>query len=610
MRAYLHCEELSQRGVQLVVLRLGESTEKMIEVIRRKYSSSCLKLKVCDAGKDAKALRQVVSKSSTASYGESVMRLSQSKGIQGQRLNYVVEDCGWSGRADWQAVEAQVYTYFMEDLDEPTKTSRRPFSALIAPTPFGRGAMRFAFYVIDQQYPDRKYVGKVYQFADPVFQQKSAYEGDMASQAVAALLAKEFTVWYPENPIEFVQAQLLDLGASTAFPFRFMAIEPWIPGDYEKYTSNAGHISKDSDLAQAFSHFTWDFTSGELMVADIQGVNKTTLTDPQIHSQDTDRYGRGNLSTKGMDIFFMNHVCNDICRTLKLQANPHQPGSIQHDPDTFAQEGEALECIPEGDEGPSDWMPLANSKLSAFLKAVREDAGRLQSSEQPEQPASDWLGGACVRWADLEITDVKSEAKAAGCMPGAVLKLVGGTNVQQKSRKEVLELLAKEENMIFATASPKKIEEMRPGSDSDDVEIFEGLKCLQELLELPAHLHALQALLGASSRGLPDLPLDMKNGMFLAALREDSSRLLGQPDGSEGWDEQLGVPCDTLGGASFAWTSPPRVTAVAEGSPAHGTISEGPSARFDDLVNRSQAWNLWQVNRSTAPSSVFPKFVE
>jgi hypothetical protein len=99
---------------------------------------------------------------------------------------------------------------------------------------------------------------------------------------------------------EFVQAHLLDLGdARDVFPFRFMALEPWITGKYEKFTSNAGHIAKDSDLAQAYSHFTWEFTSGEIMVADIQGVGNT-LTDPQIHSLD-DRFGRGNLQHKGHD---------------------------------------------------------------------------------------------------------------------------------------------------------------------------------------------------------------------------------------------------------------------------------------------------------------------
>ena len=85
----------------------------------------------------------------------------------------------------------------------------------------------------------------------------------MCSQAVAAYLAKEFSLRYPESPIEFVKAELLDLGEDTPFPFRYMAIEPFIPGEYEKKTSNAGHIAKDSDLAQAFSHFTWDVTEGD-----------------------------------------------------------------------------------------------------------------------------------------------------------------------------------------------------------------------------------------------------------------------------------------------------------------------------------------------------------
>ena len=86
-------------------------------------------------------------------------------------------------------------------------------------------------------------------------------------------------------------------------PFVFVA---QCAGKYEKFTSNAGHISKDSDLAQAFSHFTWEFTAGDIMVADIQGGGNT-LTDPQIHSQDIDRFGRGNLATKGMNAFFLNH---------------------------------------------------------------------------------------------------------------------------------------------------------------------------------------------------------------------------------------------------------------------------------------------------------------
>jgi hypothetical protein len=43
--------------------------------------------------------------------------------------------------------------------------------------PFDKGAMRFAFYVVDEENPDRKYVGKVYQFDDPVFNRGPLMKG-------------------------------------------------------------------------------------------------------------------------------------------------------------------------------------------------------------------------------------------------------------------------------------------------------------------------------------------------------------------------------------------------------------------------------------------------
>lgn len=143
------------------------------------------------------------------------------------------------------------------------------------------------------------------------------------------------------------------------------------------------------------------------MVVDIQGV-KNTLTDPQIHSGDIDRFGRGNLSCKGMDAFFCNHVCNDICQTLKLQPNPHQPASVL--PDEFSRilgsigEDEVpednVELVPQA----VDWMPRRGTALSLFLDAVRQDAQNLISNTSPVDKAlrlfsdsgRDCLGGACL----------------------------------------------------------------------------------------------------------------------------------------------------------------------------------------------------------------------
>jgi hypothetical protein len=41
-------------------------------------------------------------------------------------------------------------------------------------------------------------------------------------------------------------------------------------------------------------------------------------TDPQIHSHDGEGFGAGNMGHKGQALFFKTHVCNDLCRALKL----------------------------------------------------------------------------------------------------------------------------------------------------------------------------------------------------------------------------------------------------------------------------------------------------
>lgn len=61
----------------------------------------------------------------------------------------------------------------------------------------------------------------------------------------------------------------------------------------------------------------------------------------------------------------------------------------------------------------------------------------------------------------------------------------------------------------------------------------------------------------------------------MAALQVEALQRLESPEAADGWDEQLAVACDTLAGATFAWTSPPQVTAVLPGSLADGVVSKG-----------------------------------
>ena len=69
-----------------------------------------------------------------------------------------------------------------------------------------------------------------------------------------------------------------------------LLVEPLIAGQFTKYNNNCGFVDFVAKRAtpHAFSHFTYHFTKGNLLVCDIQGVGDI-YTDPQIHS----RTGKG-----------------------------------------------------------------------------------------------------------------------------------------------------------------------------------------------------------------------------------------------------------------------------------------------------------------------------
>ena len=97
----------------------------------------------------------------------------------------------------------------------------------------------------------------------------------------------------------------------------------------------------DSAFPQAFSHFSYVRSGGELMIVDLQGTlqenrdggyKKFVLTDPAIHTRYRRRknkesswrseimdFGRTDLGMRGIHAFFDSHVCNDACRLFGLR---------------------------------------------------------------------------------------------------------------------------------------------------------------------------------------------------------------------------------------------------------------------------------------------------
>jgi hypothetical protein len=111
--------------------------------------------------------------------------------------------------------------------------------------------------------------------------------------------------------------------------------QKFLKGEYVKFNNNYGWKSDRKDsyslLAQAFTHFTYEFSMGYMMVTDIQGVSiesdkktKTNpgiaITDPAIHSYVLkDRFGGTNHGKIGMIRFFSTHKCNEYCKKLQLR---------------------------------------------------------------------------------------------------------------------------------------------------------------------------------------------------------------------------------------------------------------------------------------------------
>uniref|UniRef100_W5N632 non-specific serine/threonine protein kinase n=1 Tax=Lepisosteus oculatus TaxID=7918 RepID=W5N632_LEPOC len=107
---------------------------------------------------------------------------------------------------------------------------------------------------------------------------------------------------------------------------QWFAIEECITGEFRKFNNNNGDEIIPTNLLEetmlAFSHWTYEYSRGELLVLDLQGVGEI-LTDPSvIKSGEKGSYdmifGPANLGDDAIRNFRAKHHCNSCCRKLKL----------------------------------------------------------------------------------------------------------------------------------------------------------------------------------------------------------------------------------------------------------------------------------------------------
>ena len=193
--------------------------------------------------------------------------------------------------------------------------------------PFSEGALRYAYYLYDNEV-SMKFVGKLDKKITNIRNNLEGYSRELESITICHHISNEFDERIvniiPKDKtdilLKYIHCYIYEI-TSPSSSNRYYYVEDYLPGNYIKYNNNTGWVAKDvaeqTLVAQAFSHFSYQYTQGYLMIVDLQGVGGF-LTDPQIHCLDEDKFGIGNLGYTGFIKFFLTHNCNKYCKALGL----------------------------------------------------------------------------------------------------------------------------------------------------------------------------------------------------------------------------------------------------------------------------------------------------
>ena len=195
----------------------------------------------------------------------------------------------------------------------------------VAPNPFAEGKESLVYHGYDYT-NKRAVVFKQYKMAASDFNTLDCYMKELEIRTIAAAYTNEFNSHKQMpvgcSPIEFAPLDIVQCqGGGNCY-----LLEPFIPGKIVKFNNNSGVVctnTPDTELLQAFSHYTFVRSGRSLLVCDLQGLrdsDRILLTDPAIHSRSTpgSRYGSMDRGYDGIRMFFKTHLCTEICKKMGL----------------------------------------------------------------------------------------------------------------------------------------------------------------------------------------------------------------------------------------------------------------------------------------------------
>lgn len=257
---------------------------------------------------------------------------SESEMLVGTKLTYSCQDDKWNTESVRIKVEAE---------------------------PFQEGGMRLA-YRARELFADGSEMDVVLKcFREDVLEEGEDEADLIESEAQTQMVAEDYAQQFNKlcaskglsHCLAFVPVSVVRLRSEQAgpgAPEETYSIEPYLPGEYVKYSDNDGHTEVESDTAMAFSYFTHHVSGGALVITDIQGVG-TFYTDPQIHTLDGQGFGAGNLGERGIERFLRSHRHSLLCEQLGLPSqdagltDEQLAEKLQRDEERIAEEEAEME---------------------------------------------------------------------------------------------------------------------------------------------------------------------------------------------------------------------------------------------------------------------------
>ncbi|OMJ84859.1 hypothetical protein SteCoe_13986 [Stentor coeruleus] len=338
-------EELLKNKIILVFCKLTDSTDAMIDKLKQEivpYGEGLFLQYNFGGDMESFLIKTVTATTArTTSFGEfDALKV---------RKPFILTPATWVIDMRWNIEEScSIFTFeaynggdfnpLLDILLDGPGVDEKKATIQITINPVEEGEMRFAFYAMVKltgklSWTNNRKRGVV---------KESRYQGTSNSrenlekqahiQAIALYLADRFNEKLDEYKIDskkiiYVPVELLKI-PSRPEGKKFYTLEPFIDGNYLKFNNNNGFVNKEQEalhpILQTFTHFTYCYSNGLVMVTDIQGVigkDSYKLTDPAIHTA----YNNGmlkdstNLGTKGISAFFATHHCNGFCNKLALK---------------------------------------------------------------------------------------------------------------------------------------------------------------------------------------------------------------------------------------------------------------------------------------------------